>query len=170
MAPTSLLAEQHYRSLLSQLAGNTPPEPPPAIVGDQPADAPSEFSTESEPPEAAAIQAMELEGGPSAGIPAPVEPVITSPLSAEPLIIESLPDELPPPPLAESEIRLLVGATPENEKDEIRLGLADGSIKLVVGTHALIEDPVIFASLGLAVVDEQHRFRRGTARRPAFQR
>ncbi|MCZ7551030.1 MAG: hypothetical protein M5U05_00365 [Anaerolineales bacterium] len=36
--------------------------------------------------------------------------------------------------------------------------MADGAIKLVVGTHALIEDPVGFANLSLVIVDEQHRF------------
>ncbi len=60
--------------------------------------------------------------------------------------------------LRANEIRLLVGATPDAEKQEIRAGLADGSIKLVVGTHALLEEPVIFANLQLAVIDEQHRF------------
>jgi ATP-dependent DNA helicase RecG len=56
------------------------------------------------------------------------------------------------------EIRLLVGDTPETEKEEIRLGLANGSIKVVIGTHAVIEAPVQFADLQLAVIDEQHRF------------
>jgi ATP-dependent DNA helicase RecG len=60
--------------------------------------------------------------------------------------------------LATSAIRLMIGATPEAEKRQIRDGLADGSIKLVVGTHALIEDPVTFSDLQLAIVDEQHRF------------
>ncbi|MGW8249467.1 MAG: ATP-dependent DNA helicase RecG [Anaerolineales bacterium] len=62
------------------------------------------------------------------------------------------------PTLESGQVRLLIGSTPESEKETIRAGLADGSIKLVVGTHALIEDPVIFADLELAVVDEQHRF------------
>lgn len=56
------------------------------------------------------------------------------------------------------EIKLLIGATPEAEKEQIREGLANGEIKVVVGTHALIEDPVTFASLQFAIVDEQHRF------------
>lgn len=60
--------------------------------------------------------------------------------------------------LKQSAIRLLIGATPENEKAEIREGLANGTIKLVVGTHALLQDPVKFHNLQLAVVDEQHRF------------
>ena len=61
-------------------------------------------------------------------------------------------------PLQPAEIRLLVGDTPEAEKEDIRQGLAHGSIKLVVGTHALLEDPVTFQRLQLVVVDEQHRF------------
>jgi ATP-dependent DNA helicase RecG len=52
----------------------------------------------------------------------------------------------------------LIGATPETEKQEIRGGLASGEIKLVVGTHALLEEPVGFANLQMAVIDEQHRF------------
>ena len=56
------------------------------------------------------------------------------------------------------DIRLMIGATPEKEKERIRSGLAAGEIKLVVGTHALIEDPVEFADLQLAIIDEQHRF------------
>ena len=63
-----------------------------------------------------------------------------------------------PTPLKPEQIRLLIGATPEIEKQEIRQGLADNVIKLVVGTHALLEEPVGFANLQLAVVDEQHRF------------
>ncbi len=61
-------------------------------------------------------------------------------------------------PLKPEQIRLLIGATPESEKLEIREGLANSSIKLVVGTHALLEEPVNFNDLQLAVIDEQHRF------------
>ena len=57
-----------------------------------------------------------------------------------------------------NEIRLLVGDTPEPEKEVIRAGLADNTIKIVIGTHAVIEGPVKFADLQLAVIDEQHRF------------
>jgi ATP-dependent DNA helicase RecG len=60
--------------------------------------------------------------------------------------------------LSQDAIRLLVGDTPEAEKEAIRSGLEDGSIKVVIGTHALIEDPVQFADLELVVIDEQHRF------------
>ncbi|NJD59891.1 MAG: ATP-dependent DNA helicase RecG, partial [Anaerolineae bacterium] len=96
LAPTSILAEQHYRNMLGMLAGN------------------GRLSTDS-----------------NNDIEYPVKP---------------------------EEIRLLIGSTPETEKQEIREGLAKGSIKLIVGTHALLEEPVLFANLQLAVIDEQHRF------------
>jgi ATP-dependent DNA helicase RecG len=57
-----------------------------------------------------------------------------------------------------AEIRLLLGATPGSMKAEIRAGLESGQIKIVVGTHALIEDPVRFSDLQLVIIDEQHRF------------
>ncbi len=47
---------------------------------------------------------------------------------------------------------------PGAEEGDPRSGLADGSIQLVVGTHALVQEDVEFADLALAVVDEQHRF------------
>jgi ATP-dependent DNA helicase RecG len=96
LAPTSILAEQHYKSMLGLLAENG---------------------------------SKSLDNG--AGIS---------------------------PALKPDQIRLLIGSTPESEKQEIRDGLATGSILLLVGTHALLEDPVIFANLQLAVIDEQHRF------------
>ena len=53
---------------------------------------------------------------------------------------------------------LLTGSTGQKDRREIHAGLEDGSIGLIVGTHALIEDNVVFRNLGLAVIDEQHRF------------
>ena len=53
---------------------------------------------------------------------------------------------------------LLTGSTKTAERREIHAGLEDGSIGILVGTHALIEDNVIFKNLGLAIIDEQHRF------------
>jgi ATP-dependent DNA helicase RecG len=96
LAPTSILAEQHYKNMLNLLAWE---------------DADSELNGDK----------------------------ISSPLK---------PDQ----------IRLLIGSTPENVKQEIREGLANSTIKLVVGTHALLEEPVNFNDLQLAVIDEQHRF------------
>ena len=46
----------------------------------------------------------------------------------------------------------------KKERPEILEKLADGRIKVLVGTHALLEDPVAFKDLQLAVIDEQHRF------------
>lgn len=53
---------------------------------------------------------------------------------------------------------LLTGSSRTAERREIHAGLEDGSIGIIVGTHALIEDNVKFRKLGLAIVDEQHRF------------
>jgi len=55
-------------------------------------------------------------------------------------------------------VELLTGTTKSKERKSILSGLADGSVHVIVGTHALIEDPVVFSNLGLAIIDEQHRF------------
>src|SRR5665809_82010 len=55
-------------------------------------------------------------------------------------------------------VRLLTGSTPAAQRAEIPQGAAGGEVDLLIGTHALIQDAVDFARLGLAVVDEQHRF------------
>ena len=57
-----------------------------------------------------------------------------------------------------NEIALLTGSTSQKDRAEIFEGLSSGKIKLIIGTHALLEDPVVFANLQLAVIDEQHRF------------
>jgi ATP-dependent DNA helicase RecG len=69
--------------------------------------------------------------------------------------------------LQEGQVRLLVGDTPEAEKEAIRTGLTDGSVKIVIGTHAIIEEPVAFQDLQFAVIDEQHRF--GVEQRAALR-
>ena len=53
---------------------------------------------------------------------------------------------------------LLTGSTKTSERRQIHAGLEDGTIGIIVGTHALIEDNVQFRNLGLAIIDEQHRF------------
>jgi ATP-dependent DNA helicase RecG len=60
-------------------------------------------------------------------------------------------------------IKLLTGSTKASERKEIISGLADGSLHILVGTHAMIEETVRFRNLGLAIIDEQHRF--GVAQR-----
>jgi ATP-dependent DNA helicase RecG len=56
------------------------------------------------------------------------------------------------------EICLLVGDTSSAEKELVRQRLANGEIKIIIGTHALLESPVEFQQLQLAIIDEQHRF------------
>ncbi len=60
--------------------------------------------------------------------------------------------------IPEDRIAMILGATSDADKDEIRKKLESGDILVIVGTHALLETPVKFANLGLAVIDEQHRF------------
>ncbi|MCC7119224.1 MAG: ATP-dependent DNA helicase RecG [Anaerolineales bacterium] len=60
--------------------------------------------------------------------------------------------------LSEREIKLLVSDTGSSEKEAIKAGLADGSVKLVIGTHAVIEPDVQFKDLQFVTIDEQHRF------------
>jgi ATP-dependent DNA helicase RecG len=64
--------------------------------------------------------------------------------------------------------RLLVGSTPARARREVLEAMANGRETLLVGTHALIEDDVVFSNLGLVVVDEQHRF--GVAQRQRLRR
>ena len=55
-------------------------------------------------------------------------------------------------------VALLTGSTTKKQRSVILPAIANGEIQIVIGTHALIEDTVQFASLGLAIIDEQHRF------------
>ena len=55
-------------------------------------------------------------------------------------------------------VELLTGSTGTAARRSIHAGLEDGSVGILVGTHALIEDTVNFKALGLAIIDEQHRF------------
>ncbi len=71
------------------------------------------------------------------------------------------------PFLEPGQVRLLTGDTTTSDRKEIAAGLENGYIKLLIGTHALIEDPVRFQNLQMAVVDEQHRF--GVAQRAALR-
>lgn len=62
---------------------------------------------------------------------------------------------------------LLTGSTPSADAQAIKKGLMEGTVDIVVGTHALIEDPVQFRRLRLVIVDEQHRF--GVAQRACLK-
>ena len=65
-------------------------------------------------------------------------------------------------------VAILTGASKARERREALAGIADGSIDLLIGTHALIEDRVQFSNLGFVVIDEQHRF--GVEQRLALTR
>ena len=55
-------------------------------------------------------------------------------------------------------IALLLGSTPASEKKQIKDDLKEGYIDIIIGTHALFSKDVIYSSLGLVIIDEQHRF------------
>jgi ATP-dependent DNA helicase RecG len=60
-------------------------------------------------------------------------------------------------------ISLLTGSTKKSERKEIHAALQSGDLKILIGTHALLEEEVQFKNLGLSIIDEQHRF--GVAQR-----
>lgn len=61
------------------------------------------------------------------------------------------------PPGLRPGVAVLTGSAKAKERKAVYAGLADGSIGIIVGTHALITDSLEFKKLGLAVIDEQHR-------------
>lgn len=66
------------------------------------------------------------------------------------------------------EIKLLTGSTKKSERKKIHENLENGSLQILIGTHALLEDKVKFKNLGLGIIDEQHRF--GVAQRAKLWR
>ncbi|OMP29854.1 ATP-dependent DNA helicase RecG [Mangrovimonas sp. DI 80] len=65
-------------------------------------------------------------------------------------------------------IKILTGSTNTSERKEIHKALENGDLQILIGTHALLEDKVKFKNLGLAIIDEQHRF--GVAQRSKLWR
>lgn len=61
------------------------------------------------------------------------------------------------------QVELLTGSTKTKKRREIHFSLEDGSLHILIGTHAILEDKVQFKNLGIAIIDEQHRF--GVAQR-----
>jgi len=112
MAPTEVLAEQHYRTLLTLLSRETP----------------------------ASVQAEAME---SAAMPS----LRDNPVQAVEGVLER--------PLT---IALLTGSLTASHRRRVRSLLASGDVDIVIGTQALVQEGVDFPSLGLAIVDEQHRF------------
>ena len=109
---------------------------------------------------AALAAAMITSNGAQAAIMAPTSILAEQHYRSFTKLLESerLPSDSQEPALALPKIRLLTGDTAEAEKEEIRAGLADNSITIIIGTHAVIEPNVQFADLQLVVIDEQHRF------------
>ncbi len=64
-------------------------------------------------------------------------------------------------------VELITNRTPAGERTRILAGLADGTVDLLIGTHALLEEKVAFRALGVIVIDEQHRF--GVEQRAALR-
>ncbi len=112
MAPTEVLAEQHYRTLLTLLSGG-------AIRS---------AAAQSETP----VTAQSLRDNPVQEI----QGVLERPLT----------------------VSLLTGSLSTSHRRRVRELLASGDIDIVIGTQALVQEGVDFPSLGLAIVDEQHRF------------
>jgi ATP-dependent DNA helicase RecG len=61
------------------------------------------------------------------------------------------------------QVGLLTGSTKASRRNELHADLSEGRLKILIGTHALLEDKVVFNNLGLVIIDEQHRF--GVAQR-----
>jgi ATP-dependent DNA helicase RecG len=60
--------------------------------------------------------------------------------------------------MPEVRVELVIGATPKRRRDKILQSVASGEVKIIIGTHALLEEGIVFLNLALLVIDEQHRF------------
>lgn len=125
MAPTEILAEQHYKGL-KQLLGRVAVPRSAAQASDEHA-----WQAELDPEEAARLAEIKAILGMS---------------EADDMQGKGV------------RVALLTGSLGARERRRVLEGIAKGDVDLVVGTHALITDSVRFHSLGLVVVDEQHRF------------
>ncbi|MBI5032725.1 MAG: ATP-dependent DNA helicase RecG [Chloroflexi bacterium] len=104
-----------------------------------------------------------IANGTQAALLAPTEILAEQHFKTLSRVFESLPNA--------PRIRLLTGSLKNREKQEIRDQISSGEIDVAVGTHALIQEDVEFKDLGLAVIDEQHRFgveQRATIRSKGF--
>ena len=104
---------------------------------------------------AAAAMFVATQAGAQTAIMAPTEILAEQHFKNFGRVFEGLaPDQLKIP----ISIRLLTGSTPPAEREEIRSGLTDGRLNILIGTHALIQQTVEFRDLAFIVIDEQHRF------------
>lgn len=99
------------------------------------------------------LMLLAIDNGFQAALMAPTEILATQHYQSIASLLKDMPVQ----------IALLTGSTKKKERSRIDFGLQDGSINILIGTHALIEDAVIFSRLGFVIIDEQHRF--GVAQR-----
>lgn len=101
---------------------------------------------------AAAAMLVAVQGGAQAAIMAPTGILAEQHYKSITRLVQSLPggDQL--------NIQLLTSATPAQQRADTLWFLGEGKVNILVGTHALLQDDVNFANLGLVVIDEQHRF------------
>ncbi|MBE9506561.1 MAG: ATP-dependent DNA helicase RecG [Chloroflexi bacterium] len=109
---------------------------------------------------AAAAMALTAAAGAQAALMAPTEILAEQHYQTISRLLQQVPGVAPTE-------RLLTGSVTGQEREEVYAGLADGSVDIVIGTHALIQEGVQFKDLALAVVDEQHRF--GVRQRAALR-
>lgn len=109
---------------------------------------------------ATAAMALTAAAGAQAALMAPTEILAEQHYQTIGRLLERMPG-------VEPRVRLLTGSVTGEEREQVYVGLADGSVDVVVGTHALIQEGLAFHKLGLAVVDEQHRF--GVRQRAALR-
>jgi len=100
---------------------------------------------------AALLMTLVADQGCQAAMMAPTEILAEQHFKGLAALFESFPEPRPT-------VGLLTGSTSAADRDAIVQGLADGSLRIVVGTHALIQEAVVFKDLALVVIDEQHRF------------
>ncbi len=118
---------------------------------------------------AVAAMLLAVESGHQAALMAPTEVLAEQHYLGVRELLSSITVADPTTLMGERELRVavLTNRTTPTDRKRINAELADGSIDVIVGTHALIQDKVRFGSLGLAVVDEQHRF--GVEQRAALR-
>jgi len=118
---------------------------------------------------AVAAMLFAVEGGHQGALMAPTEVLAEQHLAEVRRLVGGL--TVPDPGTLQGErplrVALLTSRTPAAERTAVHDGLADGSVDLLVGTHALLTDRVVFDSLGVVVIDEQHRF--GVEQRAALR-
>lgn len=96
---------------------------------------------------------LAIDNGFQATLMAPTEVLVMQHYSSLSKLLEKMPITL----------ELLTGSTKTKKRNEIHTSLQNGSLHILVGTHTLLEDTVQFKNLGIAIIDEQHRF--GVAQR-----